>query len=143
MADFPFELVSPEKLVFSGPVQQVVVPGAEGEFGVLAGHAPFVSTLKAGVLTILAGGAPQKLFVRGGFAEARPDGLTVLATMAIPLAELDAARLAAEIKDAEEDLADATTDTARHKAQEHLDRVKELRAALGNGAHGTAHGGGH
>ena len=109
MATFHFELVSPEKLLFSGSVEQVVVPGADGEFGVLAGHAPVMSTLKPGLLTIYAdGAAPRFLFVRGGFAEASPDGLTVLAELALPLEELDAARLAQEIKDAEEDVADAT-----------------------------------
>jgi F-type H+-transporting ATPase subunit epsilon len=131
MAEFPFELVSPERLVFSGSVEQVVIPGTEGEFGVLAGHAPVMSTLKPGLLTIFAAGAaPKYLFVRGGFAEARPDGLTVLAELALPLEELDAARLAQEIKDAEEDVADATDDEIRRGAQEKLDQLREFRAAL-------------
>ncbi|NJL50693.1 MAG: F0F1 ATP synthase subunit epsilon [Blastochloris sp.] len=142
MAEFPFELVSPERLVFSGSVEQVVVPGADGEFGVLAGHAPVMSTLKPGLLTIFsAGAAPRFLFVRGGFAEARPDGLTVLAELALPLEEFDAARLAQEIKDGEEDVADATDDSMRQVAQEKLDQLREFRAALiqsgqmpGNGA---------
>ena len=123
--------MTPERLVFSGPVEQVVVPGTEGEFGVLAGHAPVMSTLKPGLLTIYAAGAaPRYLFVRGGFAEARPDGLTVLAEQALPLEELDAARLAQEIQDAEEDVADATDDDARRLAQEKLDQLREFRAAL-------------
>ncbi|ALK07870.1 F0F1 ATP synthase subunit epsilon [Blastochloris viridis] len=131
MAEFPFELVSPERLVFSGQVEQVVVPGSDGEFGVLAGHAPVMSTLKPGLLTIFAAGTePRYLFVRGGFAEARPDGLTVLATVAMPLEELDAARLAQEIQDAEEDVADATDDAKRQAAQEKLEQLREFRAAL-------------
>jgi F-type H+-transporting ATPase subunit epsilon len=131
MAEFPFELVSPERLVFSGSVEQVVVPGTDGEFGVLAGHAPVMSTLKPGLLTIFAAGAaPRFLFVRGGFAEARPDGLTVLAELALPLEELDAARLAQEMKDAEEDVADATDESMRRVAQEKLDQLREFRAAL-------------
>ncbi|NJL08308.1 MAG: F0F1 ATP synthase subunit epsilon [Methylacidiphilales bacterium] len=140
MAEFPFDLVSPEKLVFSGQVEHVVVPGADGEFGVMAGHAPVISTLKPGRLTILAAGQPPRyMFVRGGFAEARPDGLTVLAELAIPLEELDAARLAQEIRDAEEDVADATVEAVRLTAQERLERLREFQAAL---AHGGA-GGGH
>lgn len=107
MATFPFELVSPERLVYSGKVSEVVVPGTEGEFGILAGHSPFVSTLKPGVLTIKGDGAPLKLFVRGGFAEANPQGLTVLAETAIPLAELRSENLAQMIKDAQEDVEDA------------------------------------
>jgi F-type H+-transporting ATPase subunit epsilon len=131
MAEFPFELVSPERLVFSGSVEQVVVPGTDGEFGVLAGHAPVMSTLKPGLLTIYAAGAaPRFLFVRGGFAEASPEGLTVLAELALPLEELDAARLAQEIKDAEEDVADAPDDSMKRVAQEKLDQLHEFRAAL-------------
>jgi F-type H+-transporting ATPase subunit epsilon len=137
MANFPFELVSPEKLVFSGEVEQVVVPGAEGEFGVLAGHAPFVSTLKAGILTIFAGGQAKRLVVRGGFAEASPAGLTVLAELAVPVEEMDAARLAAAIKNAEEDVADAKSDAARAKAEAKLAQLGELKAVLNHagGAH--------
>lgn len=137
MANFSFELVSPEKLVFSGEVEQVVVPGAEGEFGVLAGHAPFVSTLKAGILTIHAGGQAKRLVVRGGFAEASPTGLTVLAELAVPVEEMDAARLAAAIRNAEEDVADAKTDSARAKAETKLAQLGELKAVLNHagGAH--------
>src|SRR5476649_2037749 len=116
MATFHFELVSPERLVFAGEVNQVDVPGEEGEFGVLAGHAPYVATLKPGVLTIYGDGGQQRIVVRGGFAEVGPTGLTVLAEQAMPVAELDAATIAQAVKDAEEDLADADTDAARDKA---------------------------
>jgi F-type H+-transporting ATPase subunit epsilon len=132
MATFRFELVAPERLVFSGDVEHVVVPGAEGEFGVMAGHAPFVSTLKPGILKIKSGGGEVPVFVRGGFAEAGPSGLTVLAETSIPIEELNPARLAKEIKNAEDDVADAKSDAAKGKAQERLDQLKELKAALGH-----------
>lgn len=126
-----FELVSPEKLLFSGDVDSVVVPGSEGEFTVLAGHAPFMSTMRPGVVAIAeAAGKSQRLFVRGGFADVAPTGLTILAEQAIPLDELDAAKLDADIKDAEEDVADATTDDARRAASEKRDQLRELKAAL-------------
>ncbi|MDF2617414.1 MAG: synthase epsilon subunit [Xanthobacteraceae bacterium] len=130
MATFPFELVSPERLVYSGTVSEVVVPGTEGEFGVLAGHAPFVSTLKPGILTIKGDGAPRKLFVRGGFAEANPQGLTVLAETAIPLADLRAENLAQMIKDAEEDVEDAKDETTRNRRLVFLEQVKSAAAAV-------------
>ena len=82
MATLHFELVSPEKLVFSGEVDQVDVPGAEGDFGVLANHAPFVTTLRPGILTVFSGGNAQKIVVLGGFAEVSAQGLTVLADVA-------------------------------------------------------------
>lgn len=130
MATFPFELASPERLVFSGAVTEVIVPGSEGEFGVLAGHAPFVSTLKPGVLIIKGDGAPRKLFVRGGFAEANASGLTVLAETAIPLAEIRHEHLAQMIKDAEEDLEDAATDAARLKSAAYLAALKATASAI-------------
>ena len=130
MANFPFELVSPEKLVYAGSVSEVVVPGAEGEFGVLAGHAPFVSVLKPGVLTIKGEGKVQKLFVRGGFAEANPQGLTVLAETAVPLADLSGGKLAQMIKDAQEDVEDARDDATRLKRQTVLDALKTTAAAI-------------
>jgi len=126
-----FELVSPEKLLFSGDVESVVVPGSEGEFTVFAGHAPFMSTMRPGVVAITEGaGKGQRLFVRGGFADVAPTGLTILAEHAIPLDELDAAKLDADIKDAEEDAADATTDDARRAASEKRDQLRELKIAL-------------
>ena len=81
MATFHFDLVSPEQLLFSGEVDQVDVPGSEGEFGVLANHAPLVSTLKPGILTIYTGSDQIRAVVTGGFAEANPTGLTVLAEL--------------------------------------------------------------
>ena len=115
----------------SADVEMVTVPGVEGDFGVLVGHAPVITTLRPGVLTVQRQGTDeQRIFVRGGFAEVNLDGLTVLAEEAMPLSELDAAALDQEVRDAEEDVADAKDEGARQKAQETLDRLKELRVAL-------------
>ena len=130
MATFHFELVSPEQLVFTGDVTQVDVPGEEGDFGVLAGHAPYIATLKPGVLTIYQDGGAQRIVVRGGFAEVSPAGLTVLAEQAVPASEIDAATIAQAIKDAEEDVADCTDDAERDKLVRHLEQLKSLQAAL-------------
>ena len=130
MATFHFDHVSPENLVFSGEVEHVVVPGTEGEFGVLAGHAPMIAMLKPGILKIL-GASEQRIVVVGGFAEVNPDGLTVLADRAIPMEELDPAVLAGEIKDAEDDVGDAKDDAARDKLQLKLDQLRAVQAALG------------
>jgi F-type H+-transporting ATPase subunit epsilon len=131
MATFHFELVSPERLVFSGEVEQVDVPGAEGEFGVFAGHAPYVATLKPGMLKIYgASGAPQRIVVHGGFAEVGPTGLTVLAEQATPAEEFDPAMIEEAIKDAEEDIADAKSDVARDKARQRLEQLQTLGQVL-------------
>lgn len=131
MPTFPFELVSPEKLLFTGDVEAVVVPGTEGEFTVLKDHAPVMSVLKPGIVEIDATGtAKKRLFVRGGFVDVSPKGLTILAEYAIPLEELDAAKITADLKNAEEDLADAKDDEARRRAVEKRDQLSELRAAL-------------
>jgi F-type H+-transporting ATPase subunit epsilon len=131
MATFHFELVAPERLIFSGEVEQVDVPGEEGEFGVLAGHAPFVATLKPGMLRVYgSSGAPQRIVVRGGFAEVGPTGLTVLAEQAVPAEEYDPAMIDEAIKDAEEDIADAKSDTVRDKARQRLEQLQTLRAVL-------------
>jgi F-type H+-transporting ATPase subunit epsilon len=126
-----FELVSPAKLLYSGEVASVQIPGSEGDMTILPGHAPVLSTLKPGVIVVTReGAAAEKTFVRGGFAEVNPKGLTVLAETAIPMAELNQATLAQQIKNAEEDVADAKTDEARQKAAEMLDHLKTLQAAL-------------
>jgi F-type H+-transporting ATPase subunit epsilon len=131
MTAFHFELVSPEKLVYSGNVKSVVVPGTEGEFTVLKDHAPLIATMKLGVVVIEEAPAKKlRLFVRGGFAEVAPSGLTILAEQTIPLAELDAAGLDAELKNFEEEVAGAKTDEARRVAVEKRDQLLELRATL-------------
>ena len=128
---FKFELVSPERLLVSGEVEQVLVPGAEGDMTVLAHHAPVLSTLKPGVLDIgYPSGEHQRFFLRGGFAEVNPAGLIVLAETAIDLVELDAGQLAQAIKDAEEDVAVASEDTARDRAQTRLDHLRQVQSAL-------------
>jgi F-type H+-transporting ATPase subunit epsilon len=131
MATFHFDLVSPEQLVFSGEVEHVVVPGTEGEFGVLAGHAPLVAMLKPGILKIL-GANEQRILVVGGFAEVGPEGLTVLADRAVPVEEVDPAVLASEIKDTEEDAADAKDDATRDKLRLKLDQLRAVQAVLGH-----------
>ena len=132
MATFRFELVSPERLVYAGEVSQVDVPGEEGEFGILAGHAPYIATLKPGLLTIHGAGEPQRIVVRGGLAEMGPTGLTVLAEQAVPVAEIDAAMIAQAIKDSEEDIADADNDMSRDKARARLEQLQTLKSALGH-----------
>ena len=121
-----FDLVSPERLLMSEEVESVVIPGAEGYFTVLARHAPLMSTLKPGLIEVRSlGGGTQKIFVRGGFADVNPSGLTILADQAIPLEDLDAATLAQQVRDAEEDLADAGEDAAKRRTAE--SRLNELR----------------
>jgi F-type H+-transporting ATPase subunit epsilon len=106
MATFHFDLVSPEKLAFSGEVDQVDVPGVEGDFGVLAGHAPVVAAVRPGILTITAGGTQQKIIVLGGLAEVADDRLTVLADVATSTAEIDRAEFAGAIAEMEAKLSE-------------------------------------
>jgi F-type H+-transporting ATPase subunit epsilon len=127
---FHFDLVTPEKLLFSGEVEQVDLPGSEGDLGVLAGHAPIVTTLRPGILTIFGEGKQMPVVVNGGFAEVGPTGLTVLADVAVPREDFDAAALAGTIKDIEEDVADATDDWKRDKLSHKLAQLKALQAAL-------------
>jgi F-type H+-transporting ATPase subunit epsilon len=130
MATFHFDLVSPERLLFSGEVEQVDVPGVDGYFGVLAAHAPLVTTLRPGILMIFGHGDPMPIVVNGGFAEVSPAGLTVLADLAVPREEFDVALLAGEIKDIEEDVADEQDAWKRDKLAHKLDQLKALQAAL-------------
>ncbi len=130
MATFHFDLVSPEKLLFSGKVEQVDLPGSEGDFGVLAGHAPVITTLRPGILVVYGEAGAMRVVVNGGFAEVSPAGLSVLAELAVPVDEFDVAALAGVIKDAEEDAADATDGWQRDKLAHKLDQLKALQAAL-------------
>lgn len=124
-----FDLVSPERLLVSEDVESVVVPGSEGYFTVFARHAPFMSTLKPGQIEVKSlAGAVQKFYVRGGFADVTPSGLTILADQAIRLEDLDAAALAQEVTNADEDLADAGDDqTKRRVAEAKLNELKDLQ----------------
>lgn len=128
---FQFELVSPERLLLSEKVLEVTVPGSEGEFGVLKDHSPFMSTVRPGLLKVRKdGGQLVEFFVRGGFADVNGSGLTVLAEQAIPVSELKGDMLAQQVKDAEEDVADARDDATRHKAETLLSQLREIQAAL-------------
>ena len=130
MATFHFELVSPDKMLFNGPAQAVLVPGNEGDFLVLSDHAPVMTSMRPGVVGIDdAQGKHRRVFVRGGFADASKKGLILLAETAIPFEDLDADTLGQEIKNAEEDLADATEEEKR-LAQEKLDRLRELKDTM-------------
>ena len=133
MADaLKFELVSPEKLLLTQDVWQVVIPGAEGDFAVMPGHAPVLSTMRPGMIEIhqTAGDDGQRYFVAGGFAEASPTELTILAEEAIAEADLDREKLENAIRNATDDLADATTDAARTRAQETLNHLNQILGSL-------------
>jgi len=131
MATFAFELVSPDKVMFSGLAQSVVVPGSEGDFQVLGDHAPVMTAMRPGVVAFDdAQGRHHRVFIRGGFAEVSPLGLILLAETAIPFEELSGEELDREIRDAEEDVADASEDVQKRLAQEKLDRLRELKDAM-------------
>ena len=132
MASFSFELVAPERVLFSGQVNQVVLPGTEGEMTILAGHSMTMTTLRPGIVTVSEEKGLKRLFVRGGFADISPAGLTILAEQAIPVEELNAERIASEMTNAEEDLADAKTDETRRAANEKLGQLKDVMAAIRN-----------
>ena len=125
---FKFELVSPERILLSEDAEQVIVPGMEGQFTVLAGHAPVISTLRPGVLDAQVAGGRRRVFVRGGFAEVGPDRLTILAQHMLDLDDMDGERLALEVRSAEQMLAEAKDDSSRMLAGEAVERLKELRA---------------
>ncbi len=126
-ATFNFELVTPERLVFAGEATQVVVPGAEGDFAVLVGHAPFISTLRPGILEVTLPQGTQRLLVKKGVAEADPTRLTVLAQTAVPVDELHGARLVSELQLAEAQAAEAKDDQARMNADALLDVLKRIQ----------------
>jgi F-type H+-transporting ATPase subunit epsilon len=132
MADkIHFDLVSPEQMLLSEDVTMVTLPGTEGYFGVLAGHAPVISTLRPGVIEVKDGeSGDMRIFVRGGFAEVDPTRVVVLAEEAIPLADLDVEALESRIRDTEEDLTAAKTDSERARVAETLDYLRQLRAAV-------------
>jgi F-type H+-transporting ATPase subunit epsilon len=126
-AAFNFELVTPERVVFKGPAEQVVVPGAEGDFAVLAGHAPVVSTLRPGILEVTLPSGRQRVFVKKGVAEADPAKLTVLAQTAIAVDDLSPAMIEAELKAAEAERAHAKDDQSRLMADTLLDILKRIQ----------------
>jgi F-type H+-transporting ATPase subunit epsilon len=124
---FKFELVSPEKVLLSGDASEAIVPGMDGQFTVLAGHAPVISSLRPGMLQVKMGGAERRVFVRGGIAEVEPDSLTILAQHLIDLEGDDRAdAVASEIKSAEALLAAAKDDTDRMVAEDTLAHLRAL-----------------
>lgn len=126
-----FDLVSPERLLLSEEAGMVTLPGAEGYFGVIAGHAPAIATLKPGVIEVKGGSqGDARYFVSAGFAEVTAEKLTVLAEETLALDSVDATTLDKHIADAEEDILQAKTEETRAKAVAALDSLKQLRAAL-------------
>jgi F-type H+-transporting ATPase subunit epsilon len=131
MADkLSFALVSPERELFNGDVDHVVVPGIEGEFGVSPNHAPVMSVIKPGALKVINDGAERRIFVNGGFADVTPEGLTVLAEEAVDLADVEPAQLEQDLKNAHEDLRDANTDAKKDAAQRVLARLETIKVAM-------------
>lgn len=136
---FTFELVSPEALVLSGDANEVVVPGNEGYFTVLANHAPFMTSVKPGVVdVVMADGEKSQIFVRGGFADVSPSGFTLLAEQAVDLKELDMADLDQQIQNAQEDVNDAEGEK-KVAAQEILSQLEEGRDAVKMATGGSSH----
>jgi F-type H+-transporting ATPase subunit epsilon len=129
-----FELVSPEKLLSSGSVYMVVAPGSEGDFGVLEGHAPFMSTIRPGVITVYEteGASPARIFINGGFAEVNEKGLTILAEEATAVGDLSAEDIARKIAAAREDVKLAKNDGERTQAEKMLKSFEAMQAALVN-----------
>ncbi len=128
MATFKFELVSPERILMSVDADQVVVPGADGDFAVLSGHAPVITTLRPGVIDVTAGTTRKRLFVKGGFAEVDPERLTVLAQKAYDVDEMSASIVSSELSAAEAELAAATDDEAKMMADTLVSELKRLAA---------------
>jgi len=137
MADLiQFELVSPERLLVSRAVEMVVVPGSEGDFGVLPGHAPLISEVRPGIIAVFeAGQGQERIFVAGGFAEVTSERCTVLAEQAIPVAEIDRAATDLVLKDAREDLGEAKAESERMAAERTIAVAEAKLAALDSPAY--------
>ncbi len=130
MATFHFELVSPEKIAFSGEVDQVDVPGVEGDFGVLAGHAPVIATVRPGVMFVTTGDKKEQFVVLGGLAEVSAAGLTVLADVATSVEELDRGAFAQAIEQMQADIARAVEDDGLDREIARLDHFKAIQQHL-------------
>jgi F-type H+-transporting ATPase subunit epsilon len=130
MATFHFELVSPEKIAFSGEVDQVDVPGVEGDFGVLAGHAPVIATVRPGVMIVASGDRKEQFVVLGGLAEVSASGLTVLADVATSVDELDRTAFAETIEQMQADIARAVEGDAADREIARLDHFKAIQQHL-------------
>jgi F-type H+-transporting ATPase subunit epsilon len=128
---FKFELVSPERLLVSEEVQYVVIPGAEGEMTVMVNHAPVMTTIKPGVVTVrTVDGQDDRYVVFGGFADILPEGCTLLAESAVAVADIDHADVARRIQEAREDVADAKDDQSKTRAEEFLAQLTTLEGAI-------------
>lgn len=127
-----FELVSPERSLFSEPVELAIIPGAEGEFGVGANHSSLVASLKAGVVELYSekGGEPRKIFVAGGFADVNAESCTILAEEAVNVNDLDQAEIEKQIADLGENLAGAEDDIAAARVTKRLDLAKAKLSAI-------------
>lgn len=137
---FSFELVSPEALVLAGEASEVVVPGVEGYFTVLANHAPFMSSVKPGVVDVkMADGAASQIFVRGGFADVSPSGFTLLAEQAVNLDDYDMAELEQDIQHAKEDVSDAEPGEKKAQAEARLSQLEQAKEAIQLARGGSAH----
>jgi len=128
MADkLHFDLVSPERRLFAGEVDMVVVPGEDGDFGVLPKHAPFMSVIRSGAIIITRDGVTERTFIHGGFAEVTPQGLTILAEEAIPVSEIDLAAVERDLVNAREDVGVAKTDEARDSAEALVSKLEAMK----------------
>jgi F-type H+-transporting ATPase subunit epsilon len=134
MATFHFDLVSPEKIAFSGEVDQVDIPGTEGDFGVLANHAPVVATIRPGIMTVTAGGKQEKIVVLGGIAEVSASGLTVLADVATSVDEIDRAAFAKTIAEMEKGVAQVAQGSLLDREISRLDHFKTIQQQLNSTA---------
>jgi F-type H+-transporting ATPase subunit epsilon len=136
MATFNLDLVTPDKVLFAGPVDQVDVPGVEGDFGVLAGHAPLVAMIKPGVLVVHEGGKQHRVVVTGGFAEVNPQGLTILADFAGPVDDFDRLVIASQIAETEQRIKETEQGSLLDREIARLDHFKALETHLtGTGMH--------
>ncbi|WP_417492006.1 F0F1 ATP synthase subunit epsilon [Maricaulis sp.] len=128
MADkLHFDLVSPERRLFAGEVDMVVVPGEDGDFGVLPKHAPFMSVIRSGAIIITRDGVNERTFIHGGFAEVTPAGLTILAEEAIPVSEIDVVAVERDLVNAREDVSVAKTDEARESAEALVSKLEAMK----------------
>ena len=130
MATFQISLVSPEKLLFAGQVDQVDLPGVEGDFGVLAGHAPIVAMLRPGIVTAIAGSVRDRFVMLGGLAEFSNEQLTILAESAASVDDFDLAGLKAQIEGMQEGLAEKTAGNELDRAIERLDHYRSIQVSL-------------
>ncbi len=134
------ELVSPESLILSEAVEMVVVPGEEGDFGVLPGHAPVISNIRPGTLAVFEGGAvKQRFFLAGGFAEVTKERCTILAEGAVPVEDIDRAAVEQEIRDLREDVGSAADDNERARVEMSLAVAEAKLNSVDSPSYGGSH----